>query len=251
MKLIEKKCPSCGADLEFDENAKSCKCSYCKKSFEIERDENDIEKINLVFDKVQSPAKVAFLIPFILAIVIFLIAFSTMFFRFNNRSKNNYNDNKVTDVDNVIEEKETIIKDANELTTENMDDLERHASSVLHQSVTGRHDSEYAFSTTGDPRLVSTYVAWKEEENRVILIYSVIYQNFFHQEQQYTVYIPSVIENVKTDTFLTTKAKNPSPEFYLNKEHSTYVYAYGSEEDAYNGVLKPLENDGYTVTKKQ
>jgi len=59
------------------------------------------------------------------------------------------------------------------------------------------------------------------------------------------------MENITTDTFIiTTKAKNPSPEFYLNDEHSTYVYAYGSEEEAYNGVLKPLEDDGYTVTKK-
>ena len=29
MRLIEKKCPNCGADLEFKDNDKSCKCSHC------------------------------------------------------------------------------------------------------------------------------------------------------------------------------------------------------------------------------
>lgn len=40
MRLIEKKCPNCGAGLEFKEEDKSCKCSYCHRSFEIERDNN-------------------------------------------------------------------------------------------------------------------------------------------------------------------------------------------------------------------
>ena len=250
MRLIEKKCPNCGADLEFDENAKSCKCSYCKRSFEIERDVNDLEKINLVFDKVEKPVKAMFIIPFVFAIVIFLIVFCSIFFGFRRQTNTGNKQNELPDIEDILEENNTIIKDASELTTENMDDLERQASSVLHQSVTGRQDTTYSFSTTGDPRLQNTYVASKENENKVVLIYSVIYQNFFHQEQQYTVFIPAVIENVKANTFLTTKAKNPSPEFYLNDEHSTYVYAYGSEDEAYNGVLKPLEDEGYTVTKK-
>ena len=34
MKLIEKKCPNCGANLEFKDTDKSCKCSHCGSSFE-------------------------------------------------------------------------------------------------------------------------------------------------------------------------------------------------------------------------
>ena len=41
MRLIEKKCPNCGANIEFEDDAKSCKCEYCKRSFEIERDNAD------------------------------------------------------------------------------------------------------------------------------------------------------------------------------------------------------------------
>ena len=82
MRLVEKKCPNCGADLEFDENAKSCKCNYCKRSFEIERDLNDVEKFNLIYDKIQQPMNKAMTIPFIMVgafifIVAAIIVFST------------------------------------------------------------------------------------------------------------------------------------------------------------------------------
>lgn len=40
MKLIEKTCPKCGANLEFNINDKEVKCSYCNKQFIIEQDKN-------------------------------------------------------------------------------------------------------------------------------------------------------------------------------------------------------------------
>lgn len=40
MKLVQRKCPSCGASLEFDENAKEVTCEYCKQKLTIEREEN-------------------------------------------------------------------------------------------------------------------------------------------------------------------------------------------------------------------
>ena len=51
MKLIEKKCPNCGANLEFKETDKSCSCSYCHRSFEIERESNlDTDDISKQFN---------------------------------------------------------------------------------------------------------------------------------------------------------------------------------------------------------
>lgn len=40
MKLVQRKCPSCGATLSFDENAKEVTCEYCKQKITIEREEN-------------------------------------------------------------------------------------------------------------------------------------------------------------------------------------------------------------------
>ena len=38
MRLIEKECPNCGAGLHFNKDDTTCKCEYCKREFEIERD---------------------------------------------------------------------------------------------------------------------------------------------------------------------------------------------------------------------
>lgn len=42
MKLVEKKCPNCGASLSFDSDDKEVTCKYCNNSFEIERDLKDL-----------------------------------------------------------------------------------------------------------------------------------------------------------------------------------------------------------------
>ena len=252
MRLIEKKCPNCGADLEFDENAKSCKCNYCKRSFEIERDVNDLDKINLVFDKVQKPVKVMFFLPFIFAAVIFIIVFASIFFGFRHtaRTIDEHDNDYFEEIEKTINEGEQLITSADDLTSENLDDLERGSSSVLNQSIVGVHDSTYAFSKTGDPRLEKTYVAAKDGANYVVMIFNVKYHNFFNQSDQQTVYVPAVFENVKKDTFIPSKPKNPSPEYYFNPEKSTYVYGYASVDDAYNGIVKPYEEQGFTITEK-
>lgn len=46
MKLIEKTCPKCGANLEFEPGAKEVKCSYCNKEFIIEGNDNNSENFN-------------------------------------------------------------------------------------------------------------------------------------------------------------------------------------------------------------
>ena len=42
MKLIQKKCPNCGADLEFDKSEKEVVCKYCNAKFSVEKDANDL-----------------------------------------------------------------------------------------------------------------------------------------------------------------------------------------------------------------
>ena len=43
MRIIEKKCPNCGAKLEFNVGDKETKCKYCNSGFIIE-DNNTSEK---------------------------------------------------------------------------------------------------------------------------------------------------------------------------------------------------------------
>ena len=50
MKLIEKKCPNCGANLKFDKDDTEITCKYCETSFEIQRETNLNDLVNSVFD---------------------------------------------------------------------------------------------------------------------------------------------------------------------------------------------------------
>ena len=97
MKLIEKKCPKCGADLSFDINSKEVTCNYCKTSFEIDRSDdisNLVNEASNLVNGVINPdifklhAKMSKGITFVgififaIALIIFLVIAFTMFSRF-------------------------------------------------------------------------------------------------------------------------------------------------------------------------
>ncbi len=46
MKLVEKKCPSCGAGLKFNENDTNVVCEYCNKTYYLHKDEKKIAKLD-------------------------------------------------------------------------------------------------------------------------------------------------------------------------------------------------------------
>ena len=89
MRVVEKKCPNCGASIEINEDTKIYKCKYCHTTLEKDKNEEFIEETRetaLKFAKgvfayvgiMQIFALVVFLIIFIIAIVMFITAFSRM-----------------------------------------------------------------------------------------------------------------------------------------------------------------------------
>lgn len=86
MKLIEKKCPNCGAGLKFDDGATSVACDYCSKTYYIQRDEKKYVKLDQAHlgdafkfvDKYGKPIVKAFaafhIVTMLVPIIIFLIA---------------------------------------------------------------------------------------------------------------------------------------------------------------------------------
>ena len=86
MKLIEKKCPNCGANLKFDKDDKEVSCKYCNASYEIQRDPDLNELINNVFNQndfilhrkmVSNFGKVVIILSIIIFIFIFVMFFIT------------------------------------------------------------------------------------------------------------------------------------------------------------------------------
>lgn len=95
MKLVEKKCPKCGADLSFDKGSKEVICKYCNTSFEVLRDKDDLidkvsesidpELINLpakMFKRASTISTIVFVVLFIIFIIVFIFVASRIFFKF-------------------------------------------------------------------------------------------------------------------------------------------------------------------------
>ena len=85
MKLIQKKCPNCGANLEFDKEDKEVNCKYCNTTFLIDKDDNNLldalnpEFFNLQRKRVQRMSSIVFIFSFIIFIIIIMVFVFTFF----------------------------------------------------------------------------------------------------------------------------------------------------------------------------
>ena len=89
MKLVEKKCPNCGANIKFNKNDNEVTCKYCNTCFEIEKDSSDLlgEIINPEYFSLQRKMITKFskgiiifsIITFVVIFAIFIIMFLRIF----------------------------------------------------------------------------------------------------------------------------------------------------------------------------
>ncbi len=246
MKLIEKKCPNCGGSLEFSETDKSCKCEYCHRAFEIERDEkldvSDIaEQFNL--NELKTPLKVFAIFPIVVFVIIFIITLVI----FGVIAHSMFSSSKASKAE--IVEKETLLTDVTKLDNVQLEEINEEAKGIAYQTAQGRNDTTYSYLSSESLRLQKVYIAYKDGSNYVISIYKSAFHNYFNQKDNQVIYTPVVFENVHENLDL-HNGKNPAPEYYFNSEKSSYVYAYKTMEEAYNAVVKPLEDEGYKITEK-
>ena len=78
MKVTCVKCPSCGANLNIEDNVKKTKCQYCNTNIMIEKDLNDEIKANILDST--NKVKVMFPIIFIVFCFIFITAITSFIF---------------------------------------------------------------------------------------------------------------------------------------------------------------------------
>lgn len=262
MRLVEKKCPNCGANLEFGEKDKSCKCNYCHRAYEIERDESlntsDIaEQFNL--NEFKGPLKAFGIMHIIITVFILLVSIGMFvgiaygFFKVQKKTSSDFNNDYISKKNNEKKEtKKLYVSDIKELTNDDYEDIDNDAASTINRIGEGANDTNHSYSMDGDLKREKVYVAAKNDDNGniIVSIYKAYYKDFFHQENRYTVFIPLVYENIKLDDF--NKWKNSTlnaPEYYFNSNKTSYTYGYNSLEEAINAVVKPLEKN-YKVTSK-
>lgn len=240
MKLIEKKCPNCGGSLEFSETAKSCKCEYCHRAFEIERDNNldvsDIaEQFNLselevplkTVSKMFIGSRIVFSLIFIFVFAMFIFVGSQIFAGFTGGA---------------------LYSDTNQFDNSDFGDFDHKASFVINAN----DDNLHNFSLEMNVKRQKVYLIYdkKGKTNTIYTVYKAAYSKHFDEERTF-IYVPIKYEKIKTGqsiVFQLDNGKVEAPEYYLTDDKTEFTYGYKDIETFEKEVIKPLESK-YKVTK--
>ncbi len=261
MKLIEKKCPNCGGSLEFSETDKSCKCDYCHRAFEIERDEKlDVSDIAEQFNlsELEEPLKAvskvfigSHIIFTVLVFFVFVIIFGIIIYGFVSHRD---------DFDNPFEEtevvKKTIASNISDFSNTTLKKFERNAYGEL--DVKGERSNNYSYQLE-DNEVYKYVLAYKDNKNYLFVVQKALYINFFNTSDKSTVFVPVKYENVTTelDDFdddseeILNSRKVDAPTYYLNKTKSSYIRGgYADYNKFVTEKIDPLKEEGYKITEK-
>ncbi len=263
MKIIEKKCPNCGAGLSFGENDKSCKCEYCHREFEIERDEKkeSIDAYNLIDpETAKTVAKTGiavFAISSIIPIIVFIIVLIGFIFIGVNIAKDINKDPFKDDDSKVVEtEKAKVISNINELNNTQLKLLDTNCYSVTNTK--GESSTKYSYDDEDD-EVIKHILAYKDNSNYLFVVRKTLFINFFNKSDKKTVIIPVKYENVvNTLDRLSDESENildgykvDAPKYYLNGSKTSYLRGgYSDYNKFYAEKITPLKNNGYKITEK-
>lgn len=249
MKLIEKECPNCGAGLSFNIEDTSCKCEYCKREFEIERDDSKkkiADQFNL--SELKTPFKIFsyFTIgSFIAQAIIFIGVFIVIGIIAYNIIKG-FNDS-----DSLFNRNASLVTEISDLSKSDFNTLDLTSKIIVSKS---NSDSVSEYTMKGFKR-EKIYVISNDKTNVIIPVYRGIYKQVFSNSDEFTniVYIPVKYEDVKTKynsiSIYLNDGEIVGPEYYFNLEHSEYAYGYKDLDTLYNELIKPYEKN-YRIVEK-
>jgi len=255
MKLVEKKCPNCGAGLSFLEDDKGVVCEYCKKSYFIEKDEKkDLEDENNIdnffkltlteIEKKQTLGVVIFIMVIIfITVIAFLIIFNSIFMSIRNDNFFDDSMNTVNKDDDIYNEESfvTDFKDLDEMTLE-----------IIHDDTRDRLDrlQEYIWDDYNKDiwRYAGKYLLVKKDGNGNEL-YNVYYKSYLGEKTNVKVFAAVKYSNLKlsSEGLVLTSFNGQlfAPMLFINGGNSSYVHGYLSDEEFYNKVLRSKSGDYY------
>lgn len=246
MRLIEKECPNCGAGLHFNKEDTTCKCEYCKREFEIERDKEK-KKIDdqYILNELKTPFKIfSFftLSSFVTEAIIFFVSFIVIVIIGFNIVKG------LNDSNSIFNRNAALVTTSEELSAADYSTLD--IQSVILVSRETKENSGL-YNVIGSIKRSKVYIISNKKENYIIPIYKAIYTNLSNDNDKHTVYIPIIYKNVKTKNnsiaFSLSEGKISAPNYYFND--SNYVYGYTDLDTLYTEVIKQYEKD-YKIVEK-
>ena len=248
MRLIEKECPNCGAGLSFTKEDTTCKCEYCKREFEIERDPEQKKLVDqFSLSELKTPFKIFSYITFgsfIVQALVFFVIFIIIIIVGINIVKG------LKDSDSIFNRNSSLIEDISELNNEDYSTIDLN-SNVLFSKETISTSSSYI--KKGTLKREKIYVISKDKKNYLIPVYKVVYEKFMGEGDKYTLYVPIKYNNVKNRNssiaFSLDNGEIIAPEFYFNEAQTDYTYGYSDLDTLYKEVISKYEKN-YKITQK-
>lgn len=248
MRLIEKECPNCGAGLSFNRDDTSCKCEYCKREFEIERD-TDKKKLDDQFSlsELKTPFKIFSYITFgsfITQAIVFLIVFIIIIIVGVNIVKG------LNDSDSIFNRNTYLISDAAELNSDDYSTIDLNSNVLFAKEALTTSTSYIKNSNLKREKI---YVISNKKKNYIIPIYKVCYKEFMNNDERIVLYVPIKYTNVKNKNnsiaFSLDNGEIVAPEYYFDETQTDYTYGFTDMDSLYDKVIKQYEKN-YKITQK-
>ena len=246
MRLIEKECPNCGAGLHFGKDDTTCKCEYCKREFEIERD-TEKKKLDdqFILNELKTPFKFFAYFTFgsvISQIIVISITFVIIIIVAFNLIQG------LNDSNSLFNRNASYVTSTSDLSTSDYSTLDIQSRILISRETTGITGM---YNTKGNFKREKIYVVSNDKTNYIIPIYKAEYANMSNSEDKHIIYIPIIYKNVKTKNnsiaFSLGEGKISAPEYHFNDNN--YSYGYTDLDTLYNEIIKQYENDYKIVTK--
>ncbi len=260
MKLINKKCPNCGASLSFEETDKKVKCEYCKQSIMIEREHTENLDIDEEFQlkvSLQTGAgaiqnkMLAFAVIILIAIImIFTFYFFFKIFNFSrsfiNSSEGNRNNSSLNSIfnfgDNIDSPsgealKNTYVTNLSQINDKSLNKLKKLSLETLKKWTLDVSQG----TTSTDWEYVGLYFLKHKSlnNNQLYLVYK---KKYVVEKKEFETYGAVSYSNLKLDSdsnvtyyfdgFL------DAPMSFVNNDIRLQIYGYSSNQDFYNKVIQ-------------
>ncbi len=267
MKLIEKKCPGCGASLKFDENDTSVTCEYCNKTLYIQRDEvkynhlsdKNLERAYQFVDEYGKPLVKGvaafsigvFVVIFIVFIIVFVTVISKIFDNENiNSNIDSYFDNYKEKAENTKSEYDFKLEEIDETSLKTFFDTAIVDLENLKVFATNGSDPDFSVSKKWSK--VGAYLLVSKDTKSNIL-YTIITQTYKNNStgKETVTYAAVEFKNLKyTDNGIINHSfvgftRAPRLELVSGNVYSM-VYGYNDLELLYNQLIRS-KSGNYTI----
>lgn len=226
MKIIEKKCPNCGADLKFKIGDKEAKCKYCNTEFIIEDNNKDSDNFDLnnvvLNEKFIKAFGIAHLSIFIIISVIAISMFITIGLIIKNEFDTN---NKSVEI--------------------NINEIDKNVQEKLYKAAKNDikiWDSMHRkYELQGDYEDHGYYYLKNKYGIKIIYILKYTYKNDENSKTIYTAFTFSgkSIDSLNYKPFIDTNR--------IKLDSFDYVYGYESTEELFDNVVRKEKSNGYKI----